>query len=280
MTGKKGLSAELRRELIAVALSASGAVWTISGISNGCTYYMMMDALDKIKHLPIFRNQVKMAFENCRRMWKRYERNLLYCNNERFFHVADMTPEVRKKYGNITDEEYFGYWLGLGGSAYQRSRALIGSLRNKYRLSLVAHDVPYADELQYVLTAQAGFSISCMMYEELTANIANTCKIPVSYIRSIYRKFYLKDIRDAWSKAMLLLEPKLFQYELTELEERNITHGLKDLENLWMEGDTIFGSLTDATEEYDDVFRTKGENKKALREIAEMHSNMDLELFK
>lgn len=39
--------------------------------------------------------------------------------------------------------------------------------------------------------------------------------------------------------------------------------------------DTLFDSTTEAVEDFDDVFRTKGEQKKAMREIAEIRREIE-----
>jgi hypothetical protein len=44
------------------------------------------------------------------------------------FHLDDLEPSVRRKYGDITDREYYDFWASTGSQAYQQSKPLITSL--------------------------------------------------------------------------------------------------------------------------------------------------------
>ena len=37
------------------------------------------------------------------------------------FHLDDLEPSVRRKYGDITDREYYDFWASTGSQAYQQS---------------------------------------------------------------------------------------------------------------------------------------------------------------
>ena len=85
--------------------------------------------------------------------------------------------------------------------------------------------------------------------------------------RSQNRFFHVADV---WGKALTLTDPKADTYDLNEGEKRNIQLGLEQLEELWANPKFLYSSAFTATEDFEDIFRTKGENKKALREIGEI----------
>lgn len=60
------------------------------------------------------------------------------------------------------------------------------------------------------------------------------------------------------------------KYDLEPMEERNIALGIQQLHEAWSDPRLLYGSAMTATVDFDDIFRTKGENKKALREINEV----------
>jgi len=119
----------------ALARSAS-VVKLVRGVANNATWLVMMDAHDAIKKHPNYRGKVKYLYKQAFKEFKNNERQLLYANENRMFHLADMTPTTRKIYGNITDAQYFEYWQGLGARAYTEGNQWVSSLDNKYRLSL------------------------------------------------------------------------------------------------------------------------------------------------
>lgn len=88
---------------------ASSLVKLCCGVCNNASWYVMMEALDRVKTLPVYRQKVKKAFSHVLDEWKAYERNLLYSKAPRFFHLDDMAPETRKKFGCCSDAEYYDF---------------------------------------------------------------------------------------------------------------------------------------------------------------------------
>jgi hypothetical protein len=66
---------------------------------------------------------------------------------------------------------------------------------------------------------------------------------------------------------MLLLSPHV-DYTISGMEERNIVHGLEQLQEAWTDTSVLYDSASETVAEYEEVFRTPGEQKKVMREIA------------
>jgi hypothetical protein len=70
---------------------------------------------------------------------------------------------------------------------------------------------------------------------------------------------------------MLLMTKEVDDYKLDDDEERNIELGIEQLRELWISVDLPFNSTIAAVEDFDrDIFRTRGEAKKSIRELTEM----------
>jgi succinate dehydrogenase/fumarate reductase flavoprotein subunit len=61
-------------------------------------------------------------------------------------------------------------------------------------------------------------------------------------------------------------------YELEEVEERNINLGIIQLAETWANPDYMYDSVSESLPDYAEIFRTKGEMKKALRNIEEVRA--------
>ena len=142
-------------KLAVVVAKASGYIKEQMGICNNATYLVMMDAFDRVKQLPEYRHATKRAFREAVNEWQRYEHQLRYAEGIRFFHMGDMDADLRRKYGDITDGEYFEFWQGTGSFCYNESHDLLCCLKNKYRLSLENHKARNADVVAEVMTAFA-----------------------------------------------------------------------------------------------------------------------------
>ena len=249
---------------------AASMVKLACGVGNNAAYAVMLTAHDHIKMHPNYRHEVKRLYRQAFTMFRQREGQLLHRTTNRFFHVADMTPEVRKKYGNITDAQYFEFWQGLGALAYREGQPLITSLHNKYRLSLLGHGIALPDIVAWPMTAQACLELACTLYNAAVRSCAEEYHLPIGPLRDLFAPFSLRPVADVWNKALTLTDPKADTYDLNEGEKRNIQLGLEQLEELWANPKFLYNSAFTATEDFEDIFRTKGENKKALREIGEI----------
>lgn len=248
---------------------ATSVVKLICGVGNNAAWLVMLDGIDHARKCRRFRGKVKQDFNRCVKMFHEYEAGLIYAKYNRMFHVDDMTDGVRRKYGTISDREYYDFWASIGGSAYQATRPMVTSLQNKYRLSLLHHGVEYADHVAWVMTAMAALELAARMYESAIREVIKGYELPEKAVRMVFAQFSLEHINRKWNEAMKALSPDS-EYDLESLESRNIENGLEQLFEAWMNLDTLYDSVSDTVGDYNEVFRTKGEQKKAMREIAEI----------
>lgn len=258
-----------KEEMLEAIAEAAGQVKLLCGAANNAAYYVMMDALDIVKKHPAYKHKVKKFFTLAKAAWDEYERNLLYSEGLRFFSLQDMTPETRKKYGDITDKEYYEYWQAAGGQMYADTRPLVSSLANKYRLSLQQHDIQHADIVGWAMAAQAALELCCSIWRHTINTMSAQQGVPLATMERVFVPFRLRRISEAWFRAMDAMAPGVKGYELDKVESRNIELGLDQLCEAWSDIKAILKSLSDATEDYEEVFRTKGERKKVQREISE-----------
>jgi hypothetical protein len=198
------------------------------------------------------------------------EKQLLYATENRMFHIDDLTPEYRKKYGNITDAQYFEYWQGLGAKAYTEGHKWVTSLSNKYRLSLISHNISNPDILSQVMAAQACLELSCAIYRSSIKACMNDYAIPKEIFNHVFQLFDITPVANLWMKALKLTEPKTNDYKLEDIEERNITQGIEQLHEAWSDARMLYGSVLTAANDFSEIFRTKGEQKKTTREIQQI----------
>lgn len=271
---------ELHRQLG----SAASMVKVVMGVANGCALNIMMDCYTELSGKainpktggykpahPKFRHRVKAAYKQAVKEYHDYERGLLHTQTNRFFHVDDLSPKYRKIYGDITDAEFFEFWKGTCAKAYQVSRPLVTSLWNKYRLSLLNHHVPNAEQLAWACVGQAVLTLAGDIYETALKDAHSACPmLQVHQIRSLFSGFSLRRVREAWTKALCLTED--IAYELEDTENKNIEMGIMQLAETWVNPDYIYDSVSETLPEYEEIFRTKGEMKKALRNIEEVRA--------
>jgi hypothetical protein len=77
-------------------------------------------------------------------------------------------------------------------------------------------------------------------------------------------------VRNAWLQGIEELYPNARAFLATLPSKRNIVLGLDQLEASWIDADTMIDSMQDVCQQFDDMWRTRGEMKKAMREIEEL----------
>ena len=269
----------------------SGLVKMMCGVANNCAISVVRHAWSKIADIrdkesyrehphhphPGCRHAAKKAFAQFFKDWSAMESTLAYPTHGdvRFFHVDDMPPEARKKYGAMSDAEYFEFWKGVGAQAYKQSMPLVTSLHNKYRKSLDHHGVAESELVAWAMTAYTVLELACDMWH----NVMFSCheaipEVETEVLESIWRPFLVQRPADTWRKAMLLMAKEVGEYKLDADEERNIELGVEQLRELWISVDLPFDSTIAAVEDFDrDIFRTRGEAKKSIRELTEMRED-------
>lgn len=266
--------------------ATSGLVKTVVGIGNNAAWAACLDAIDQIRKHPRYRQQIKggttpqKQFKRAFDMLKDYQRTLIYTNQNRFFHVADMSPKTRKVYGpDFSDADYYDFWSAFGFQAYQSTKPFFTSLVNKLRLAYEHHGDPEPEIMGWAVAAQCALDIAAGVWQSAVNNCDTMQReyskldIPQSRWEFLYKDFNLLPIANFWEKCVDCLAPKS-NYALTELEKKNIKDGYEQLENMWMNEDTLYGSRIKTAEDYADIFRTNGEMKKAMRSFAEMRDKV------
>lgn len=255
-------------ELQTIIQKAAATMKLVCGVANNAAILVMYDAYDKVRQHPRFKHAVKKAYNDAIATHEAYERNLLYADTNRFFHVEDMPPEIRKKYGDITDADYFEFWQCMGGTAYKSTYPLITSLWNKYRLSLNDHKIPNAEIIAWPMTAHVCLEMACSLYKTTVTDICDYNHLPHKVVNNVFDGYNLKPVADKWRKALDITEP-MISYKLDNTEYHNIGLGIEQIYDAWSHPDLYYDATIDTINDFGDIFRTKGEQKKALREISE-----------
>ncbi len=261
------------REEIAMRVGKSSAyIKTVVGIGNNAAWAAALEAHDHARKHPNYRHKVKHAFKAAMAAFTAYEHRLLYADRNRLFRLSDLTPEFRKRYGDITDREYYDYWAATGATAYATKRVWATNIQNKFRLSLLSHGVPHPDLVAWPMTASACLLLAEAIFDNAVDVCVHDFEVPKALLQAIFGQLNVHDITKRWDAAVSLLEPMTDTYHLDAHEQRNIQLGLDDLQEQWTSVATLTDALAETTEAYGEVFRTQGEHKKALRQVAEMRN--------
>ena len=274
----------MTKEEIEKVVGKSAAIFKlVCGVGNNAAWLVMMEGYDHARRCKAFCRSLKGGhsvgwyFKRAINDFNAYERNLLTTPVNRMFHVADMSDEVRRKYGDITDAEFYEFWKGVGGVAYAKTKPLITSLVNKYRVSLLQHEVKDADHVAWVMCAQAALDLAGAMYESAMKECDAGMKLSRRVLDEVFAQFSLKTVSKDWMRAMCLLSP-IDPIKLTDVEERNIDYGLRQLMEAWLDPELLYSSASGAVDDYSELFASKGFVKKVQREIAEVKAETLREL--
>ena len=271
----KGLSKEEADH--AVALS-SGIVKLVCGVGNSAAHIVMLQALEEVKKHPAYRQTVKKAYKEAVKEMSAYRMRLLHSTSIRFFHMQDLTEEGKKKFDKTaTDRDYFDFWENSGAQTYTRTLPYITSLWNKYRLSLVKHHVGNAEPLAWSMTALAALRLACTLYNYAIKECM-AYGLSADLLRLMFGRFSLEPVADKWEKALYMMEPATDLYDLEEVERRNINIGLNQLCEEWISPTNLYGSTIENMEDYDEIFSTKGQQKKSIRILSELKQETEEEM--
>lgn len=255
-----------------------GMVKMVCLIANSVAHVCMDYAIDKGKTLGKWRcdGRLKRAYNRSAKEWSDYERGLLH-GEIRFFHIDDMDAEMRNQYGDITDRDYYDFWSSIGGVSYEALRPHVFCLANKYRVSMERHGVHEAEALSWQITAMVMLDLAVKVHKFAVDGVIKETRYPRKAIEMTFACFSIRRVREAFDKVLDLYGE--FDYELDEQEKKNITMSIEQIEGMLGDPDIMYESVQNCVENYEEVFRTKGEHKKALKKIAAIRENV-VEQFK
>ena len=286
----RGMTIDELEQLVA---QCSGFVKMMAGVANNAAILIARDCYNKIADIrdretyatrpysphPRYRQRVKQLFKAAIiDEYRRYRRELLHprVDGIRFFCLSDMPASARRKYGALTDEEYFEFWEGTGVLAYQRSQPLIGSLWNKFRLSMQGYGVARPELVAWGLVGATVLELSTVVWTRAMKSVYEACEgvLTMKQVQYIYAPFSLWRLSKAWQRALMLMTPEVSEYDLNDGDERNVALGVEQLEELWVSPDLPFDATIAAVEDFsDDIFASKGHSKKAIRQLTEMRND-------
>ena len=277
-----------QRELERLVGQMSGFVKMMMGVADNVALTVMKDAMDRIQDVrskesyeerprrvhPGYRFRAKGLLMDAEREAARWRTRLLYPSQGelRFFCVADMPEEARRKYGAMTDQEYFEFWTATGAGAYQRSLPLVRSLWWKFAKSMEQHGVRASEQTAWGLTALTVLQLAVETFDRSmrSVNEAMEGRLSADFMERIYRPFSLRRVCDLWQQGLVALSPETATYKLSSAEERNIELGVEQLRETWIDPTTPFESLAGAVRDYDELFASKSVRRSVLSDINQM----------
>lgn len=263
----------------AIWANAAGVVKLVCGVGNNAAWQVMLHAYSQVRFHRLYRHEVKQAFKAAIQSFHDYERNLIFAKQHRMFCLADMAPQTRKRYGDITDREYYDFWASCGSDVFSKTMPLITCLQNKYRLIMLNHAIRECHLVAWAMTAQAALDLAVTMYESAIKQVCQYPGMREKAVRMVFDQFSLQPVADAWRRAIEKLDAACLTIEPTTLESKNLDYGLNQLAEAWTNVQALFRSVQQSTEDYQEVFRTLGEQKKAMREISEVAAETEKEFL-
>jgi len=143
-------------------------------------------------------------------------------------------------------------------------------LQNKYRLSVEQHGMREPQTIAWAMTAMAALYIARKIYKSCVRNASRLTGLRLDIMEMVFHDFDVAPVKDAWEKAIIMLDDYR-RFDLDEVEDRNIANGLEQLEDAWYDPDVLYGSLEDATDDYDEIWASRQGYRDAMAAVRGMH---------
>lgn len=242
---------------------------TYCGTINSAVWMVCLEAYEQVRRTPMFHkrlkdgNTPKWHFKRVFKEFNAYERTLIYGEAfDGFYDLAKMPPEYRKCFGNISNREYYELWFAVGTNVYEKTYPFVSCLVNKFKLSFLSKYKDNATVAAWLWATIVCFRISHTIFQLITKTLAQKSGIAESRMNKMFSSFSLSRISQAWADAGGAFMPN-FSCNLNEISSSNVVYGVEDLITKWSSKDTIFASIHKAFNDYDEVWRTPGEQKRA-----------------
>lgn len=248
------------------------------GGTNAAATAIVRDCIDQLRRHPRFQGNRKAQFlarqNSVVSSINEYRKRLIYppLGEPQYFNLRDMTPERRKTYGDISNEDLFDLWEAAGDKVYSDTWPLFTSLHNKFRLAIThcGHEHT-ADTTAWALTGTTALELAVEVWQTaINAIHRATARLPREAVEDVYRPFSLAPVLGRWKRACNNLIPDDENGTFSPLDTRNINLTIEQIREYWRSMDAKLGAAIEAADEYDELFRTRDERKKLTRHLGEM----------
>lgn len=265
-----------KEELTMRLTHAAELVKMVCGAANHMARLVMLDAHDLASKHPNYKHKVKKTYKQALEEFENIDKRLRNAGDAGFFNLKNLPPEVRKKYGNITNSDYFEYWQSLGTESFVYNRNLIGDLKNAYKTSLNNNNIEYADTISYVMAANAMLHLAVKVYNEaIDCEMRNGCKgVTKETLNRIFECFCPKKVLNLWDNAMRMCFPEAFKVKPSEEDNEKIKAFLLLLEDSVTKPQLLYLYVERSINSYEEIFRTKTEKKEVLKQIRSIQKEM------
>ena len=277
------VSAEFLSKLEDSVSRSSGFFKIVCGIGNNAAWMFVLEAWDHLRGLDLHRrvsggNSLGGEFRRVFKAFERYERGLIYADRNRFFRLSDLSPEQRKRWGVISDRDYYDMWSSIGAKVYTDQRLFATCLVNKYRLLYERNEVSGALSKAWGVSALHGLFFAVESYRSALRTVtSNVPGLDRSAIERIFRGFSLESIARMWFQCLRDLDSSALMLGLDGVSDKNIGQSIEQLQESWFSASSFRSGLSGTLEGYADLFRTPGEMKKALRAADSFSSELEKE---
>lgn len=248
------------------------------GGTNKATIAIVLDCIDRLRQHPRFQGNRKAYFlaktNSVMGSISDYRRRLLNppTGEPQFFSVRDLEDWQRKTYGDISNADLFDLWEAAGGKVYSDTWPLFTALQNKFRLAVTHCGFERtADSTAWALTGTTALELAIEVWQTAISSIHRTVtRLTRQAVEDTYRSFSLTPVLMKWTRAVNNLIPDDENSTFSPMDTRNINLTIEQIREHWRALDANLDAAIDAAEKYNELFRTQGERKKAIRQLAEI----------
>lgn len=108
----------------------------------------------------------------------------------------------------------------------------------------------------------------------MTTAKQNVTAVKPQVVERVFSAFDIGGVGRLWFRAMKDLDGDALEVAIDGKKDRNILLSLQQLEEVWLSDHAIGDAMRSTVTGYDDVWRTKGEMKKVLGEVADFEDEM------
>lgn len=267
-----------RKRVEAMVPSATYYIKLICGVLNNAAWMACLDAYEVLKPLKkrtcrhvIGGDTVEEEYKKSFRAFKKYERNLIY-SSEKFFCVANMEEGIRKDYGakDLTDEKLYDFWAAYGSNSYGKNKNFLTCLVNKFRLIYEANNIKDSEAAAWSMGACVTLCIASDAYSKVIQNLSDVWGGCYREWQRRFESFDITHIGLLWSNAHKDMFPELDNVSFSDFEYQNLNLSIVQwAERLISHENFKQSAITTIADFTDDIFRTKGCAKKAIKELTD-----------
>lgn len=269
-------------ERVSILLSHSaGMLKLYMGCWYNVTMVLMQEAEYQLRQTGYYARMVKKLHSLAMNAVQKFEHDMKHPQEGelKLFNMEGFNGEYREQFQkDLTDEEYFEFWQGLGGETWAKYKNYIMSMAYKWQRYLERVGARDAKVLSLVMATNEMLSFCAIGFQTVCDHEAASLPLMNMKVHRIFQALDPAPVQQAWHRMCQAIVGHL--PDMTDTERNDVRLSIDSVSQYLIDPLIIKQLEIDTVRQYAEVFGNRAKQSKAIDDMTAMREEIRQEMLR